>query len=198
MKSDIYKLTVSQKDFSSIPAEAEKTARYGELDEKSAKRLRLLAEEMICMLPQLLTYGSGSFWIENTGRSYELHLNVLPKDTLDVDTEKLLSVSTSGKNAAAKGIIGRICAAVETMLISSARLSREDPYIFHMTGMYDYAGSMAWSLTSYRQGLDSSESAKETSEEWDELERSIIANIADDVTVSIRGGKIDIVIKKTF
>lgn len=197
MKSDIYNLTISQNDFHSIPAEAEKTAKYNELDKKSALRLRLIAEEMICMLPQLLSYGSGKFWIENSGSSYELHLSVTPKDTLDVDTEKVLSVSTSGKNAAAKGIIGKICTAVETMLNTSAKLAREDPYAFPMAGMYDYAGSMAWSLTTYRKELDSVP-AKGSSEEWDELERSIIANIADEVIVGIRGGKIDIVIKKEF
>ena len=35
-------------------------------------------------------------------------------------------------------------------------------------------------------------------EEWDGLEKSIVANIADDVSISIVGSKVDINISKAF
>ena len=33
---------------------------------------------------------------------------------------------------------------------------------------------------------------------WDELEKSIIANLADDVIVSVKGNRVEIEIKKNF
>ena len=36
----------------------------------------------------------------------------------------------------------------------------------------------------------------DTIEEWDELEKSIIANLADDVTVGINGNNVEMIITK--
>lgn len=35
-------------------------------------------------------------------------------------------------------------------------------------------------------------------EAWDELEKSIVAKLADDVQVGIRSGKVELVIRKRF
>ncbi len=197
MKSDIYTLESLESDFRAIPAEAEKVAGYNGLDDKSTRRLRLLSEEMICMLPQLLIYGKGQFWIENEGRNYELHLHVKPDDTNSFDREAVIGVSTNKKNAAAKGIISKICCMVETMLDENAKIAKENPYGFSMAYSPAYPGGMTWSLLSYRNALSEPES-NERSEEWDELERSIIANLADDVIVGVLGRKVDIIVKKSF
>ena len=197
MKSDIYKLTKFQEDFCGIPAEAEKVGRYNQLDGKSVLRLRLLAEELICLLPQLLIYGSGKFWIENTGKDYELHIEVTPEDK-DIDIDKVLSVSSSGKNAAAKGLVGRITAAVEQMMNTRAKLQQSDPYGVWTTGLCDFEEGMIWTLSAYRNGFGDEQTKADNAEEWDELEKSIIANIADDVVVGVLGGKVDIVVKKAF
>ena len=202
MKSDIYVLDRLESDYRAVPAEAEKVANYNGLDKRSSMRLRLLAEEMICMLPQLLIYGKGKFWIENSGADYELHLTVTPYDKTEYDRDKILGVSTSGKNAAAVGIIGKICASVEAMLEDRAKLAKEDPYSFYMMGamssMNTYTDGMAWSLLSYRNAFDTEVPRENNKEAWDELEKSIIGNLADDVIVGMRGGKVDIVVKKTF
>ena len=198
MRSNTYTLEQFEKDYDRIPAEAEKVAVYNSLAPKAALRLRLLTEELICMLPQLLTYGDGKFWIENEGTDYELHLSVNAKDHFDYDIDKVLSVSSTGKNAAAKGIINKICIAVDCMLNDRARLAKEDPYTFYTMGMTDHSGSMSWSLMSYKNNLDQNTEDFHEEEAWDELEKSIIANLADDVVVGVLGRKIDIVIKKTF
>ena len=39
---------------------------------------------------------------------------------------------------------------------------------------------------------------KDHAEEWDELEKSVIANLADDVTVGVLNGKVDMVVRKKF
>ena len=59
-----------------------------------------------------------------------------------------------------------------------------------VTDLHHY--SSAWSLNSYK------EQASGQSEEWDELEKSIIANLADDVIVGVTGKKVEIVVVKNF
>ena len=56
--------------------------------------------------------------------------------------------------------------------------------------------SQIWSLKQYQDGVR--EDAGEESEEWDEFERSIIASVADDVLVGVKGNRVSIIIKKTF
>ena len=201
MRSDVYVLDKLESDHRAIPAEAEKVARYNGLDKKSTMRLRLLAEEMICMLPQLLIYGKGSFRIENSGSDYELHLTVTACDSIEFDRDKVIGVSRSGKNAAAVGIIGKICDAVDILMSDRAKLTREDPYRFFMMGstsMNPLADEMAWSLMSYKNSFHSEEEKQNKAEEWDELEKSVISNLADDVIVGVRGGKVNITVKKKF
>ena len=54
--------------------------------------------------------------------------------------------------------------------------------------------SYFWSLENYR----SSVKKEEASEAWDELEKSVIASVADDVIVGIKGKRASIVIVKNF
>jgi hypothetical protein len=56
----------------------------------------------------------------------------------------------------------------------------------------DYA--YLWSLEEYRNSVKQEEQA----EAWDELERSVIASVADDVTVGVKGRQAQIVIVKKF
>ena len=197
MTSDIYVLERFSTDNRAIPAEAEKVARYNDLDKQSSMRLRLLAEEMICMLPQLLIYGKGRFWIENNGRDYELHLHVEPNDIKAADRNSIINVSTEKKNAAAVGLINKICNAVEIMRANRDEIVKDDPFRFLSTGMIEYSDHTAWSLMSYRDSFDAP-AKKENNEAWDELEKSIIGNLADDVIVGVLNGKVDIVVKKSF
>ena len=198
MTSNIYTLKASSEDLSNIPAEAEKVARYNGLNEKQVLRLRLLSEELICMMPQLLRFGDGEFWIENNGNDYALRLVVTNDKNYDYDIDKIISVSSDGKNAAAKGIINKICLAVECMMNERVKLARTDPYAFYSMGLTDHSNNMGWSLMNYRQSLDDAPDSEEKAEDWDELEKSIIANLADDVIVGVKGGKIDITIRKSF
>ena len=198
MKSKEYVLSSQGSDNRNIPNEAESTALKNRLDEKSALRLRLLAEELICMLPQLLHYGAGKFWIEWTGRDYELHLNVTIDKAHGYDVDRILAVSSSGQNAAAKGIIGKMIVAVESMLGKNENSIDDDPYGVWRRGLADYDEETIWSLEAYKDAFSSENAKQEYSDDGDELERSIIANLADEVRVGVRGGKIDIVVLKSF
>lgn len=201
MKSDICKLPCGEKDtdfLKNILYQTQKTGLFASLDKKENGRLRLLAEELVGMLPELLEFSDGEFWIDCNGKSFELHTVLNPNVSLtDEIREKLLQVSSSGKNAAAVGIMAKIKLAVEFMLIDYEKNINQLPldYEFYHDGMgtVPYFSSASWSLGAYR-----AKTSGEKGEKWDELEKSIIANIADDVLVGIQGKKVEIIVKKAF
>ena len=49
-----------------------------------------------------------------------------------------------------------------------------------------------WSLFNYKTAVEARE------DEYAELERSIVAKLADDIIVGVRGKKVEIVVKKSF
>ena len=208
MKSNICKLNKDLTCLEAVLAEVEKVTTYNALEDKKALRLRLLAEELCGMLPGLIENFSGEFWAENEGDNYELHVE-LKADDKSIDLrDELISVSKSGKNAAAKGIMGKIRAVAETMLLAAS-----DPDLAPMAApgeFYDYHGYnmgfgyiapemeaelgciYTWSLFNYKTAVEDKE------DEYAELERSIVAKLADDIIVGVRGKNVEIVVKKSF
>ena len=202
MKTDVYRFERAVSDLDSISVLAGKAAAYCGLDKQQEMRLMLLCEELIEMLPNLLLYGKGEFWIETNDKNVEIHSVVEADDLLTgEDRKEIMKVSSSGKNAAATGIMNKIRIAAEVMLANYALSNGvggdveydTEPLDFYDYGLTDpFAEQDMWSLTAYKKKV------KVDSDDWDELERSIIANLADDVTVGIIGGKVKITIKKNF
>ena len=195
MKSNICKLTEGKPFSQDLLNEVEKCARYNNLDHASTLRLSLLAEELVGMIPNMVEGYSGSFWIENDGMEYQLCAELKTKRS-DFDTnEDLLDFSSSGKNAAAKGIVGKIRSAIELMMSSfdSDVYSRNTFISEGLVGFESYAYS--WSLNRY---IDTVKRDAAQEEAWDELEKSVISKLADDVVVEIQGKKILISVKKKF
>ena len=208
MKSNICKLNKDLACLEAVLAEVEKVTAYNALEDKKSLRIRLLAEELCGMLPGLIENFSGEFWSENEGDNYELHVE-LKADDMSIDLrDELISVSKSGKNAAAKGIMGKIRAVAETMLLAAF-----DPDLAPIPAdgeFYDYHGYnmgfgyiapemeaglgciYTWSLFNYKTAVEDKE------DEYAELERSIVAKLADDIIVGVRGKNVEIVVKKSF
>ena len=206
MKSNNCKLNKDLKCLQEVLAEVEKVTAYNGLEDKKALRLRLLAEELCGMLPGLVENFSGEFWAENDGDDYELHVELKADDMSFELRDELISVSKTGKNAAAKGVMGKIRAVAETMLLVAF-----DPTLSTPVGeYYDCHGynmgfgfidpTMAvetgyvysWSLFNYKTAVENKK------EEYAELERSIVAKLADDIIVGVRGKNVEIVVKKSF
>ncbi len=196
MKSNICNLNKDTTCLSAVLSEVEKMADYNNLQGKSKLRLRLLAEELCGMLPGLINNFDGEFWVENFDGEYQLHV-ALNADSIDAEVKKsLIAISTSGKNAAAKGIMGKIRDIVENMLLSEAAYPTCDSYYTMgiMPYVPDVGGMYSWSL---RQFKDVAQQTKDD-EVLDGLEKSIVSNLADDILVGVRGRKVEITVKKTF
>ena len=207
MRSDICKLNEDLSCLASVLDEVDKVTVYRGLNDKNALRLRLLAEELCGMLPGLVENFSGKFWAENDGSDYELHVELKADDMSLELRDELISVSRSGKNAAAKGIMGKIRAVAETMLLSASDSAVPlpagefyDGQGFNMGfGYIDPAISCesgyaySWSLYNYKSAVSEGEE-----DAYAELERSIVAKLADDIIVGVRGKNVEIIVKKSF
>lgn len=181
-----------------VLAEVEKIADYNELPKKQTLRLSLLAEELVGMLPELVKNFEGSFWIQSKGTQYELHVELLVDSLSKERKEALIEVSANKKNAANTGFMGKIRDIAENMLLRSEEDFGEvyavDQEYMTDYQSFDYHYTYAWTLNNYVSNKqESTDSAT-----WDELEKSIVAKLADDVIVGVRGKKVEIVIKKEF
>ena len=209
MKSNICVLNKNLSCLETVLNEVEKVAAYNNLEYKKSLRFRLLTEELCGMLPGLIEKFSGEFWAENDENNYELHV-ALKADNMSLDLrDELISISKSGKNAAAKGIMGKIRAVAETMLLvafepgNSMPLPIEEFYDHHGFNMgFGYVEPAkaqqkgyiySWSLFNYKTAVEEQET-----DAYAELERSIVAKLADDIIVGVRGNNVEIVVKKKF
>lgn len=199
MKSNICAIKKGGFGLDGILAEVEKVTAYNALEKKEALRLRLLAEELTGMLPELVDRFEGVFWLENDENEYELHVELSVGGMSKEKKEALIAVSASKKNAAAVGFMGKIREIAENMLLYSEESN--GAHFAHCDYLYDYGiadfhYTYAWTLDHYAaQQKCQPESA---AEEWDQLEKSIVAKLADDVIVGVRGQKVEIIIKKAF
>lgn len=178
MKSDVIAVYSRQDRIGAVLSQAERVAAYCGMSHKSALHLRLLAEEMMNLMRAITGDVDGAFWIENEGEQYELHLRV--NTVVDFyKREQLLSASTSGKNEADRGLMGKLRAFFEPV--------EGVPMMFDLNP--DGMGmDMSWSMRAYREQAVQAVKQNQTgaAQAWDELEKSVIAHVADEVKVGIR------------
>lgn len=202
MKSSICTIKKGGVGLETILSEVEKVAVFNELPFKESLRLRLLAEELTGMLPELVKNFEGIFWVQNEGKKYELHVELSVDSMSRERKDQLLAVSASQKNAAAKGFMGKIREVAENMLLSMNENGSEMSAYCMQECMCDYGINMqqpytyAWTLEHYSTRYK--EEKERHQEVWDQLEKSIVAKLADDVLVGVRGRNVDIIIKKEF
>lgn len=197
MKTDIITVSGAGEHLEHALALAERVAVYRQIDRKKALHLRLLAEEMMGMMRSITGEKEGKFWIEDVDNICRLHLQVATR----VDSAKrdeLLSASTTGRNESAKGLMGRLRdffdRGADEDLSSCSPLMLPGVYDFSTTPTLDWE----WSMMQYQDALayrvrENDPAAKEA---WDELEKSVVARVADDVKVSIKGPIVEITIIK--
>ena len=204
MKTDVIEITAKGEGIDSVLSETERAAVYRGLEPKQALRLRLLAEEMTGMLRTLVGDERFRYWVETEGRTFALHL--MGETLMNTGLKReLLNISTTGKNAAARGFMGRLRDILAAMSESYQPVGAEMGCGYSYVNVTGFDASMdvspnamlyGWSLRAYRDAV--AQNREKEPEKWDELEKSITAKLADDVKIFIRGNTVEMVIEKTF
>jgi hypothetical protein len=198
MKSNVCKIDKGTKDLEAIFAECERVATYNSLSHKQALQLRLLCEEIDGMLPNIINDFEGEMWIDFENGACKITVSIrIPDFNID-KKEELIGIAKNKKNAAAVGIVGKIRNAIENFFLDeetmkSVALSAGEAEF--TSGYYDGVDyAYLWRLEEYRSTV---KKEKQT-EAWDELEKSVIASVADDVIVGVKGKCAEVVIIKKF
>ena len=200
MKTDVIVVSSKGSQMETALNQVDKVAAYKGLSPKDALHLRLLAEEMMAMMRSITGETQGKFWIEDADGTYELHLQEATRMT-SVKREKLLSTATSGKNESARTFMGKLRDFFERGADEDIA-AHTSPLL--MPGMYEHSSTPTldweWSMTQYERALSSAVDRKDENalKAWDELEKSVVAHVADDVKVSIRNQVVEMTIIKKF
>ena len=197
MKSNVCRINKGTKDLEAILRESEKVAVYNELSHKQALQLRLICEEIDGMLPKIIDDFDGDFWIEFEKGVCKVIASIKFAEFSIEKKEELISVAKNNKNAAAVGITGKIRSFVEDMLFDDVNIPTYSIYAESMCIATSFGEDMnypyMWTLENYKNNAK-----KEKEEAWDELEKSVIASVADDIVVGVKGKRADIIITKKF
>ena len=173
MKTDIIRIDNQGKGFQEALSETAKAAHYRDLSHKECLRLQLCTEEMLSLIRSVTGEVEAEFWLENEGRNFDLHLST--KTVMDRQKrENLIASATSRKNESAKTFLGKLRDAFEAAMVSEPDNSIPDEAL----------GDLANRVIEIP--------------EWDEYEKSILRESADRVTISIRGGTVEMTVTKTF
>ena len=206
MQTDKIQVLSNGEGIEAALAESEKFAAYMGIEGKPALHLRLLTEELLGMVRAITGDFKAYFWIENQeGGGYRIHLDAETPMNLDKKTE-LISLSSKGVNNVLGGFMGKIRDMVENGLYYYNKVDQ----LQLKNGIYTPVGVTAgitpestgvdgfvWTMDEYRDRMNSARgSDPDASKAWDELERSIVASIADDVVVSVRKNMVKITISK--
>jgi hypothetical protein len=141
------------------------------LDNHAAMQLELLTEESIGVLKNIFGNLSINFWIEGSGITYRIHLSFSARMGSG-EYNKLLNISTSGKNDAIQGFAAYIWEVVHKGIDSTLNdISDKSSY--------------EWSLSDDEINVD-------------ELSESILAAVASNIKVSVSKEKVEIIVIKSY
>jgi hypothetical protein len=196
MRSNVCKIQNGIKDLDAILKESEKVAAYNGLNHKQTLQLRLLCEDIDGMLPKIIDDFEGDFWIDFEDGVCKVNISIQFAKFTSSKKKELLSLAKNKKNASVKGIGAKIGAAIEEFFLNEENINA-------MCMMSELDGitvgscvesTYYWRLDQYKSAVKKAKKA----EAWDELEKSVIASIADDIIVGVKGLQADITIVKKF
>ena len=164
MKSDVIIIDNKGNGFQKAIDQTRKSATFVGLDQNESLDLQLLAEEMLSLVRSV------------TGKAFDLHVST--ETVMDKEKRRqLIESSTSRKNEASTGFLGKLRNAFEEALTAEADRQDVDLYTDELS---DLPGGVLGQA------------------DWDGYERSILQTVADQVKIGIKGGKVDVTICKCF
>ncbi len=147
-------------------------ARKQKLDKHDSLQLELLTEESTDLFQELLTQARREFWIEGTSSAYRIHLRARVSLNSLKEYQKLLEISTSGRNEVVNNINRRVLEAVLIGLTKLQNRNKEQP-----------GENYKWSLDKEQVDMD-------------EIRKSILGKIASGVQVSVTPKWVELVVVK--
>ncbi len=207
MKTETIKVTNQGNGMEEALTMSEKAGQNSGLTRKELLRLRLLSEELFTLVRSIAGDPEVYYWMEYENKRFVIHLDADVKLTQKMYNE-FLDVSTHGKNDAVRGLMANIKNMIFLMTLPHSHTPTEESLGAMKMGSpaSRYAGSGAyhWSLKQYRATLENIDTEEETYDDeiyaaaLDDLEQSILAVLADEISVSITGTHVAITIFKSF
>lgn len=188
--------------------ETERIGVESGLTPKEVLRLRLLTEELFGMMRSILGLVLARFQVEEENNTFSIRLDSTVQMTQEM-RKQLMSVSSEGRNAAAVGFMGKLRDMISVALLpNESGLSILSGFSMGMMSTVRNTDAIArqanekmfsWSMSKYKSEVEGlRDEDQEAEEAWDELEKSIVANIADEVSVLVQGSDVKIIITKAF
>ncbi|MCR5100420.1 MAG: hypothetical protein K6B41_03590 [Butyrivibrio sp.] len=200
------KILSDGEDIKEILDEAEEFACSMDLTAKEVRWVRLLTEETMALVREITGEPAIRINFKGEGKKCLIHLEIdalLDKKVRD----ELIEISKKKRNESAKGVLGRIRDVIEQMMCMPDEDLAEE-YVLRDTMMgtssgLDFPGPVdmgmvSWTLQDYRSNIKNGLNEGQNSEEWDELEKSVVANLADDVRIGIKGTHVEVDVIKNF
>ena len=175
-----------------------------ELDGKTSLRMRLLTEEVLERLRGMHEDFSGLFWLESDGR--ECRICIDGSAEVDIAAERsLVAVSSDGKNASVRGFTAKLTRFVQhhkvylqrlnTLMSLGAGVGAEDYLYIGATHPSFEMTNVLWSMNDYKSFLfDEANAGEQVAADRDELEKSILGNLADDIQVGVKEDRVRITV----
>lgn len=162
---------------------------------KNNSCIRLLTEEAYSMFYELLETKKLDFALEKDNSKFTITFQTRAW-TNEETKEQFLKVSSSGKNDAYKGIKGFFKSIIDSLLLGASVAGDGCSRAEFGFSEYecDFYKVHRWQLSEYIERTP----VEKVKAKWDELEKSIIMNFADDISISMRDDVIEMSIIKSI
>ncbi len=159
--------------------------------------LGLLTEETLGMANQILHVYNGELWVESTASGYAIILEAAVQED---DSKKAVPA------ASPEGFMAKIAEMMNCSYVFENTMEMPEDLAGMLPDYMSYgirekkeaqAWAGRWSLTAYKDNLRKRRKENPKAEPaLNELEKSIVAHLADEVTIGIHGRRIRLVISK--
>ena len=215
MQTDRIKIEDFDRGVEAALQEVDKFSQYMAYDRKSVLRVKLLVEETFGMTNAITEKFRAEFWLEGE-KDGRCLIHLMLHTNMDIMKKReLIDASKNKKNAAYPGLAGRIRELIEDSIYLKEHPEQQEQIAgnakqYAWIGMADPSmapgapmpmGQYIWSLEDYRQSVEEAMESEENPEAegaWDELEKSVLTHLADDIRVAVKGNDAEIVVEKKF
>ena len=178
MKSNIVTIRSTGDGFRDAHLETENMA-VALPEEEDRLQLCLITEELLSLFNSVTRdLSDAEFWLEEEEKKFTFHLSARQK-LGNVQRGELIDSTTSGRNDAAKGFLGTL----REIFVQALSVGRDIDQLY--------------TSDSYSSSADLTDTVL-TSPRWDKFERSVLLSITDNVSISIKGGVVDLTAVKQF